>query len=61
MIVMLWLWLGAYAVIAGAEVNGGMERQTAVDTTRGRSEPLGQREAYAADTIGPTADEVRRG
>ena len=56
-IVMLWLWLGAYAVIAGAELHSEMERQTVVDTTRGRAEALGEREAYAADTVGPSTDE----
>jgi membrane protein len=55
-VVMLWLWLGAYAVIAGAELNGEMERQTVVDTTRGEVEALGERDAYAADTVGPPAD-----
>lgn len=54
-VVMLWLWLGAYAVIAGAELNGEVERQTVVDTTRGRAEALGERDAYAADTVGPPA------
>jgi membrane protein len=58
-VVMLWLWIGALAVIIGAEVNGEVERQTAKDTTQGDHEPLGDRGAYAADTIGPTADEVK--
>ena len=29
-----------------------MERQTAVDTTRGRPKPLGARRAVVADTVG---------
>ena len=51
-VLMLWLYLIAYAVILGAELNCELERQTAVDTTRGRERPLGERGAYAADTIG---------
>ena len=35
-----------------SEINAEMERQTARDTTD-RQKPLGQRGAYAADTIGP--------
>ena len=56
---MLWLYIGAYAVIAGAELNGELEHQTAHDTTRGRPEPMGTRDAYVADTIGETAPEVK--
>ncbi|HEY8526899.1 MAG TPA: YihY/virulence factor BrkB family protein [Acidimicrobiales bacterium] len=54
-VVMLWLWIGAFAVIAGAELNSEMERQTVRDTTRGAPEPLGARDAYAADTLGERA------
>ena len=58
-VVMLWLWIGAFAVIIGAEMNGEMERQTATDTTEGRDKPLGKRDAFVADTLGPTADEAK--
>jgi membrane protein len=58
-VVMLWLLLTAYAIIAGAELNAELERQTARDSTRGRDRPLGQRDATAADTVGATAEEVR--
>ena len=58
-VVLLWLFLTAFAVILGAELNAETERQTAVDTTEGRDKPLGHREAHAADTIGPTAEQVR--
>lgn len=33
-VVMLWLWLGAYAVIVGAELNGETEDRPVEDTTR---------------------------
>lgn len=49
---MIWFWLSAFVVLFGAEVNCEMERQTYNDTTVGESRPLGEREAFAADTIG---------
>jgi membrane protein len=51
-VLMLWLYITAYAVILGAELNCELERQTVVDTTKGPDRPLGERGAYAADTIG---------
>jgi membrane protein len=50
-VMMLWLWITALAVILGAELNAELERQTAQDTTEGREEPMGERRAYAADTV----------
>ena len=56
-IVMLtWLYLSAYAVLLGAEINAEAERQTRRDTTEGPPQPIGQRGAKAADTLGPSAD-----
>lgn len=51
-VVMLWLYITAYVVILGAELNCELERQTVVDTTSGPPRPLGERNAYAADTLG---------
>jgi hypothetical protein len=33
------------------------ERQTRRDATEGRQKPMGDRGAYAADTVGPAANE----
>ncbi len=60
-VVMLWLFLTAFVVIAGAELNAEMERQTKADSTKGPSEPMGGRRAEAADTVGPTAEAVKEG
>jgi membrane protein len=49
---LMWLYLSAYVVLLGAELNSEMERQTLKDTTKGEPEPLGKRDAYAADTVG---------
>ena len=55
-VLILWLLLTALAVILGAEVNCELERQTVRDSTAGAERPLGLRDAYAADTVGPAAD-----
>jgi membrane protein len=50
-VVMLWLYLTALVIILGAELNCELERQTARDTTKGPPRRLGDRGAYAADTV----------
>lgn len=50
---LLWLYLSAYAILLGAELNSETERQTERDTTEGEERPIGSRQAYAADTVGP--------
>ncbi|MDX1658838.1 MAG: YihY/virulence factor BrkB family protein [Nitriliruptorales bacterium] len=45
----LWLFLTAFAILIGAELNSELEHQTAVDTTEDGPAPLGQRGAYVAD------------
>lgn len=58
-VVMLWLFLTAFVVIFGAELNAELERQTRRDTTEGPDKPMGEREAESADTVGEDADEVK--
>ena len=52
-ILLMWLWLSAYAVLVGAELNAEMEHQTARDTTDPPKKPMGRRGAYVADTVAP--------
>jgi membrane protein len=54
-ILLLWLYLSAFAVLLGAEFDAEIERQTARDTTTGPERPLGQRGAEAADTLGESS------
>jgi membrane protein len=49
---LLWLFLSAFAILLGAELDAETERQTARDTTTGPERPLGERDAEVADTIG---------
>jgi membrane protein len=51
-ILLLWLFLSAFAVLLGAELDAETERQTARDTTTGPERPLGERDAEVADTLG---------
>jgi membrane protein len=50
-IVMLWVFLSAFAMLFGALLNAEVERQTLVDTTTGDDHPTGQREAAMADAV----------
>jgi membrane protein len=58
-VLMTWMSLSAYIALFGAEVNAELERQTTQDTTTGPDRPIGARDAYAADTVGATADELK--
>jgi membrane protein len=49
---LMWLYLSALIVLIGAELNSEMEHQTTRDTTRGAEQPMGQRGAQKADTVG---------
>ena len=48
-ILLMWLWISAYVILLGAELNSELELQTERDTTTGQPEPMGARGAYAAD------------
>lgn len=50
-ILLFWLYLTAYIVLFGAEVNSEAELQTARDTTTGPDRPLGERDAQKADRV----------
>ncbi|MEA3179937.1 MAG: rane protein [Gammaproteobacteria bacterium] len=55
-VLIMWFYLGGFAVVLGAEINAEMEHQTAVDTTEGPPKPMGKRGAYVADTLGKTPE-----
>lgn len=50
-VLMLWLWITAYIVLLGAEINSEAEQQTVKDTTVGEPEPMGSRNAVKADNM----------
>ncbi|MDX1620293.1 MAG: YihY/virulence factor BrkB family protein [Nitriliruptorales bacterium] len=49
-IFILWLFLTAFSILIGAEINAELEHQTAADSTVDGPSPMGQRGAYVADT-----------
>lgn len=49
---MTWIWISVMVMLFGAELNSEIEHQTARDSTVGPPEPLGQRGAHMADTVG---------
>ncbi len=49
---MVWIWVSVLIVLIGAALNGEMELQTAVDTTTGAPEPIGNRGAVVSDRLG---------
>jgi len=51
-VLLMWLWLSAYIVLMGAELNAEIEAQTARDTTAGPDTTAGQRGAEKADHLG---------
>ena len=52
-VLLLWLFLTAFVVLFGAEVNSETEHQTAEDSTVGPPRPMGRRNAVKADTLPP--------
>jgi membrane protein len=56
---LMWLYISALTVLIGAELNAELERQTKRDTTEDPEKPMGTRGANAADTLGPSREEMR--
>jgi membrane protein len=50
-VLLFWLWITAYAMLLGAEINAESEQQTIADTTKGQEQPLGKRGAIKADSV----------
>jgi membrane protein len=50
-VLLMWLWLSAFAALVGAEINSEMEHQTRRDTTTGAEKPMGARGAWSADHV----------
>lgn len=52
-VLLMWLFVSAYAVLLGASVNAELERQLERDSTTGKAKPLGKRGATVADQVAP--------
>lgn len=49
-VLLLWLWISAFAVLLGALIDAELEAQTRRDSTIGEERPMGARGAVKADT-----------
>jgi membrane protein len=58
---LMWLYVTAFVVLLGAELNAEIERQTAQDTTTGPDAPMGERGASMADTTAAGGDVPQNG
>lgn len=50
-VLLTWLYLSAYVLLLGAELNSELEHQTARDSTDGAPKPRGRRGAWVADHV----------
>lgn len=50
---LMWLWLSAFVLLLGAEIDAELERQTEADTTVEPDMPMGERGAFVADAPSP--------
>jgi membrane protein len=50
-VLLSWIYLSAYALVFGGELNSEIEHQTALDSTTGKPLPMGSRGAWAADHV----------
>jgi membrane protein len=49
---MVWTWISVCILVVGAELDAELEHQTLVDSTTGPPQPIGDRGAVMADTVG---------
>jgi membrane protein len=56
-VLLMWFYISGFVIVLGAEINAEAERQTRKDTTVRGNAPMGERGAFAADTLGPAAGE----
>lgn len=58
-VLMTWFFISSFVILVGAEINAELEHQTKRDSTTGPEKPMGTRGAQMADSVGPTAEEVK--
>ena len=50
-ILLMWLYISAFVILLGAELNAELELQTAQDTTTGQPMPMGSRKASYSRSV----------
>lgn len=58
-VLLLWLWISAFIILLGAEIDGEIEAQTRHDTTIGEDRPMSERGAAKADKLGERRGDKR--
>ncbi|SDY35361.1 YihY/virulence factor BrkB family protein [Citreimonas salinaria] len=56
-ILLTWLWLSAFVLLLGTQIDAELEHQTMRDSTVGPDRPMGDRGAVKADTLPPGMDQ----
>ena len=51
-VLLMWMWVSAYVILLGAELNAEAEAQTRKDSTIGKPQEMGRRDAEKADNLG---------
>ncbi|MFP5384797.1 MAG: YihY/virulence factor BrkB family protein [Bacteriovoracia bacterium] len=51
-VLMMWFYLSSFVILLGGEINAELEHQTKKDSTEEPDQPMGERNAYVADTLG---------
>lgn len=59
-VLMTWFYISSFIILLGGEINSELEHQTRKDTTTGSPKPMGTRGARMADTVGPSAEELKK-
>lgn len=57
-VLMLWFYLSSFVVLLGAKINAEIEHQTTKDSTIQPDQPIGERGAFMADTVGKSREEI---
>ncbi len=55
-VLLVWFYISSFVILMGAEINAELEHQTTKDTTTGPPRPMGEREAFMADTVGASSE-----
>jgi membrane protein len=58
-VLLTWLYLSSFATLLGGVINAQSERQTRRDSTVGPPKPMGERQAWAADTLGLSIEQAK--
>ncbi|MCU7553069.1 YihY/virulence factor BrkB family protein [Alteromonas sp. ASW11-19] len=59
-VLLMWMYISAFIILLGAEINSAIELQTTEDSTVGEDQPMGERGAFVADNTPEGLKEKRK-